>query len=92
MYCKPMVKTKTPGKQRLYSSDGYTENDIHVVCIFAKENICCVYRNASKTFAQKTLHDHYKFNIDVMPRETYYRYQSTLKQFYMVHICETDTS
>ena len=65
MYCKPMVKRKTSGKQRLYRSDRYTElhNDIHVVCISAKENTCCVYRRTSEKYAQNTLHDHSKFTI-----------------------------
>ena len=48
-------------------------NDEHVVCSSAKENTCCVNRRASEKYAQNTLHDHCKFNIDVLPRETYCR-------------------
>ena len=40
-------------------------NDIQVVCTSAKWNTCCVYRRNSGKYAQNTLHDRSKFDIDV---------------------------
>ena len=47
--------------------------NIHVVCTSAKEITCFVYRRTSEKNAQNKLHDHSKFNIDVLPRHIYYR-------------------
>ena len=41
-------------------------NDIHVVCTFIKENTCCVHRHTSEKYSQNTLHDHSKFETDIL--------------------------
>ena len=70
MYCEPMVERQTPEKQRLYRSDGNTEVIKRHTCSLKPR---CVYRRTSEKYAQNILHDHSKFNTDVLLRHTYYR-------------------
>ena len=63
--------------QKLYS-------DIHVVCTSAKENICC---RSYEKYAQNTLLDHSKFNIDCVYRHNYDKYaQNTLHDHFNFNV------
>ena len=77
MYCKPMVERKKDRKNKDCTAVMDTlklYNDINVVCT-STEKTCCVYRRTTEKYAQNTLHDHSKFNIDVLPRQTYCQQQ-----------------
>ena len=59
MYCNSMVKRKK------------TEETKTLPRTAVMDTQRCVYRRNSETYAQSTLHDRSKFNIDVLPRQTY---------------------
>ena len=78
MYCKPMVKRKKTEETKSVPQTAVMDtlklyNDIHVVCTSAKETHVVFTAATPKS----TLHHRSKFNIDVLPRQTYCRYNNS---------------